>query len=113
MYLIVDTLAELWLAIVILYHIQSFVDRLFILQREYQPAAKQSATHRRYSFIDNIQQRLSVFLHRINQLQTTDGELIQSHVLIFFDTRYRGDMTYLCVLGLFKVLQNSSCSDDS
>ena len=47
------------------------------------------------------------------QLQATNGELIQSHVLVFLYARDRSDMSYLCMLGLLKILQNGSCSDYS
>ena len=113
MYLIIDALAELRLAIVILYHIQSLVDGLFVLKWEHQPAAQQSATHRTHRLVDDIQQRLSILLHGINQLQTADGELIQSYILIFLDARDRCDMANLGVLSLLKILQNGSSSDDS
>ena len=45
MYLIVDTLAELWFAIVVIHHIKSLIDRLLVLKREHKPAAQQSTTH--------------------------------------------------------------------
>ena len=47
------------------------------------------------------------------QLQTADGELIQTHVLILLNTRDRSDMSYLCVLSLLELLKNGSCSDNS
>ena len=49
----------------------------------------------------------------MNQFQTADSELIQSHISIFFDTRNRGDMSYLCMLSLFEVLQDRSRSNDT
>ena len=55
MYLIVDTLAELWFAIVVLYHIQSLVDGFLVLEWEHQPAAQQSSTHRTHCLVDDIQ----------------------------------------------------------
>ena len=55
MYLIVDTFAELRLAIVILYYVQSLVNGLLVLQWEHKPSAKQSSTHRRNGLIDNIE----------------------------------------------------------
>ena len=104
MQLIIDTLTELWLTIVVIHDVQTRVDGLLVFQREHQPTAQQSASHRTHCLVDHIEQRLTIILHRMNQLQTADGELIQSDIFIFFDTRDRGDMAYLCMLSLFEIL---------
>ena len=66
--LLVDTLAELRLAVVILHNVQALVDGPLVLQREHEPAAQQAAAHRRDRLVDHIEQRLAVFLHGLNQL---------------------------------------------
>ena len=108
MNLLIDALAEIWLAIVILHNVQALIDGLLILQREYQPATQQTASHRAHCLVDDIQQRLAIILHRMNQFQTADRKLVQSHVPILFDAGYRSDMSYLGMLCLFEILQDGS-----
>ena len=64
MQLVIDTLAELWFAIVVLHDIQTFVDGLFIFKREYQPTTQHTTTHRRHCAINHVKQRLTIVLHR-------------------------------------------------
>ena len=113
MNLLIHTLAELRLAVVILHNVQTLIDRLFVLQRKDHPTAQQSAAHWAHRAVYHIEQRLTVFLHRIDQFQRTDGELVQAHVFILLDARDSRDMPYLCVLRLFQILQDGTCSDDA
>ena len=86
MQLVVNTLTELWLAIVIFYNVETLVDGFLVFQGEDEPATQQSTTHRGYRFINNIQQTLTILLHRIDQLQRTNSKLIQSDILVLLDT---------------------------
>ena len=113
MNLIIDALPELWFTVVVFHDVEAFVDRFLILQREHQPTAQQTTSHRTHRLVDDIQQRLTVILHRMNQFEAADGELIQSHIPILLNTGNRGDMAYLCVLCLFEVLQDGPSGDDT
>ena len=113
MNLVVHALAKLRLSIVIVHDVQAFVDGLFVLQRKHHPAAQQAAAHGTHRTVYHVEQRLAVVLHGLHQLQRTDGELIQTHVFILLDTRYRCDMGYLRMLCLFQVLQDGTGSDNT
>ena len=110
MNLLIHTLAEFRLTIIVIYDIQTFVDRLFIFEWKYYPATQQTASHRAHRAVYHVEQRLSVLLHRLNQFQRADSKLIQTHILILLDTRDRRDMSYLRVLCLLQVLQDSTSS---
>ena len=113
MQLVIDTLTELWFAIVILHDVETRVDGLFVLQREYEPATQQATSHRTYRLVDDIEQRLAIILHGMNQFETANRELIEAYILIFLDARDAGDMTNLGVLCLFEILQDSTSCDDT
>ena len=76
MQLVVDTLTEVWFTIVILHDVQTLVDGLFVLQREHHPTAQHTSTHSRHRMVDDVEQRLTVVLHRVQQLQRVYGKLI-------------------------------------
>ena len=103
MQLLIDTLAEIWFAIVILYDVKTLIDGLHVFQGEDQPASQQSPSHRRDGLVDDIQQRLAIILHRMDQFKAADGEFIQTDILIFLNAGDAGDMAYLGVLRLFKI----------
>ena len=47
----------------------------------------------------------------MDQFETTNGEFVETNIFVFLDARDRGDVAYLRVLRLFKVLQDGSSSD--
>ena len=104
MYLFINALTEIRLAIVILHDVQTLVDGLLIFQWKHQPAAQQTTSHRTHCLIDDIKQRFAVILHGMNQLQTANRELIEPYIFVLFDARDGCDMAYLGMLCLFKVL---------
>ena len=63
--------------------------------------------------VNNVEQRLTVVLHRTKQFQRTDGKLIQTHITLFLDARKRGDVGNLRVQRLFQILQDSTSSNDT
>ena len=67
--LLINTLTEVGFTEEVVDNIEALVDGLLFFQREYQPTAQQTATHRRYRTVDDVQQRLSVFLHGADELQ--------------------------------------------
>ena len=113
MQLVVDTLAEVWFTIVVLHDIQTFVDGFLVLQREYHPTTQHTTTHRRHRMVDDIQQRLTIVLHRSYQFQRTDGKLVKTHIALFLYSRDAGDMGYLRVQRLFQILQDGTSSNDT
>ena len=113
MQLIVDTLTEFRLSIIILHDVKTRVDRLLILQWEHQPTAQQTASHWTHGPVDDIQERLTVFLHRVHQLQRANGKFVQTHIPVFLNARNTCDMTYLSVLSLFEILQDSSSCNNT
>ena len=113
MQLLVDALAEVGLAVVVVHDVEPFVDGLHVFQGEHEPSPEQTASHGAHRPVDDIEQRLAVVLHGVDQFEAADGELIQSYILILLDARDRCDMAYLGVLGLFEILQNGSSSDDT
>ena len=113
MQLVVNTLAELWLAIVVLHDVQTFVDGFLVFQRKHKPATQQAASHRRHGMVNDIQQRLAVVLHGCDELQRADGELIEAHIAFFLDTRDTRNMCYLRVQRLFQILQDGASGNDT
>ena len=95
---------EVGLAEEILHHIQTVVDRLYILQREYQPTPHQAGSHRADGLVDNIQQTASSIVHRTHQLQAAYRKLVQADILILLNPRQRSDVGNLCVLRHDEVL---------
>ena len=106
--LLVDRLAEVGLAIVVVHDVEAFVDGPFVLQREHQPAAQQTATHRAHRPVDHVEERLAILLHRLQQFQRADGEFVEAHIFLLLDTLQRGDVCYLRVLCQFQILQDGS-----
>ena len=111
--LVVDQLAELRFAEEIFHDVESLVDGFLLFQRENHPTLQHSGPHRRDRPVDNVAERLAVFLHRIHQFQRAHGEFIQAHVLLLLDAGQRGDVSYLRMLRDFKVLQNGSAGNDA
>ena len=66
--LLVDTLTEIGFTEEVVDNIKALVDGLLVFQWEYQPATQQTATHRRHCAVDDVEQRLAVFLHGAYQL---------------------------------------------
>ena len=85
--LVIDALTELRLAIVVIHDVKPLVDGFLVFQREHQPSAQHSASHRAHRLVDHIEQRLAVFLHRMDQLQRADGELVETDILILLNAR--------------------------
>ena len=56
MNLFIYTLTELWLTIVILHDIESFVDGSLVFQREHQPTTQKTSTHGAHRLIYHIEQ---------------------------------------------------------
>ena len=83
--LVVNGHSELWLAEEVVDNVQTLVDGLLVLQGEHQPATQQSSAHGRHRPVNDIQQRLAVFLHGADELQRTDSELIQTHVALLLN----------------------------
>ena len=113
MQLLLYQLLEIGLAEEVFHYIQPFVNRLHVLQREYQPAFQQAGTHRADGLVYHIQQTTTAVVHRPHQLQAAHCELIQTDVLILLDACQRSDMPYLRMLRHDEVLQDSSRSDDT
>ena len=97
----------------ILHHIQTFIDRLLILQWKHHPAFQQTCSHRTDGFVDNIQQARTTIIHTAQQFQTSDSEFIQAHIAVFLNTRKRSDMADLIMLRHVQILQNGTRSDDA
>ena len=110
--LVVDSKTEVWVAEEVVYDVESAVDLPLVLQGEYEPAAQQSSAHRTDGAVDDVEEALAVFLHRIDKLQGAYGELVEAHVALFLDARDAGDMSYLRMQCLFQVLQDGPRSDD-
>ena len=108
--LFVDQVAEVRLAKEIVHDVQSALDGSLLLQGKYQPAAQHASAHGRHGAVYHVEQRATALLHGLYEFQRADGELIQSHVFIFFNARYLRDVAYLCVLCLFQILQNGTSS---
>ena len=113
MQLVVEQLAELWFLEEILHDVETLVDRANILQGEYEPTAKHTASHRRHRTVDDIEQRRTILLHRSHQLQAADGKTVHAHELILLDARERRDMINLCMLGYLQVLHDGTTGDDT
>ena len=113
MQLLFYQLFEIGLAEKVFHHIQPLVNRLHVLQREYQPAFQQAGTHRADGLVYHIQQTAATVVHRPHQLQAAHRELIQADILILLDACQRSDMPYLRMLRHDEVLQDGSRSDDT
>ena len=101
---------EIGFAEKIFHHIQTFVDRLYILQRKYYPTLKQSCSHRTNGMVDNIEQAGTSIVHAAQQLQATNSKLIKTYISVGFYTSQRSDMTYLIMLSHIKILKYSTRS---
>ena len=108
--LFVDALTEIGFAEEVVDNVEALLDGLLIFQREDEPAAQQSATHRRYGTVYHVEERLAVLLHGTDQLQRSDGKLVETHVAFLLDTGDASNMTYLGVQRLFQILQDGSSS---
>ena len=94
----------------IFHHIKPPVNRLHILQREYNPTFQHTCPHRAYSMVYHIKQTRSTIVHTSHQFQTAGSKLIYAHILFLFYARQRCDMSDMLMLSHFKILKNSSRS---
>ena len=69
-----------------------------------------SATHWCDGSVYYVEQRRTVLLHGRDKFQGTNGEAVESHILLFFDASERRYVADVCVLGQFQVLHNSPSS---
>ena len=63
--------------------------------------------------VDDLQQRLAVVLHGLEQFQRADGEFVQSHILFLLDARQRCDVRDVVVLRHFQILQDDTACHDA
>ena len=85
MEIVVDNLAEVGIAEECLHNVKSLVDRGYIHQWEHCPAFQHTGSHRSDCAVDDIKQRHSVVLHRLQQLKRAYGELVETHIAVFLD----------------------------
>ena len=93
----------------ITHHLVTSLDLFLVLQRKTQPAAHQSAAHRRHRLVNNINQSLCVYIGRVQQLQITNGEFVQPNILSLINTRQRSDMVELIMLRFNQIMNRCAC----
>ena len=113
MELLVDQMAEVRLLEEIVHHILPVGYLPHILQRKHHPSAQQSASHGGHGAVNDTQERRSVVLHGLQQLQRADGELVEAHVFFLLQTLQRGDVVDMGVLRNFEVLHDGACGNDA
>ena len=111
MQLFINGITGIWLAEEVIYSIKSVIYHLFIAKWEDKPSSEHSGSHRGNSVIDDICEGYSTFMQRTYEFQVSDGEVIQSHKLVSINALNLCDMVNVCMLGVFEVMQYSSCSD--
>src|SRR3712207_9156456 len=82
---LVYALPEIGMAKKISHPVEPIVDGLPVLQRKHKPPPQHSATHRRGRPVDDIEQRGAIVLHRVEQLQGANGELVEAHIFLFLN----------------------------
>ena len=110
---LVHRLAERGVAVEVVHHVEPFVDAPLVPQGEHQPPAKHAPAHGADRAVDDVEQRLAVLLHGLQQLQRADGKLVEPDEALLLNARQRSDVGYLRVQRLFQVLQHGSGSHDA
>ena len=97
----------------IIHHLIACLYLLFVLQRQRDPAAQETRTHWRDSLVDDVNKRFSVRIRGVQKFQITYRELVEPHKLPLVDSRKRGDIIYLIVLGLMQIMYSSTSRHDA
>ena len=72
------------------------MDRIKVKQREGEPSPQETPSHSRLCLIQDVKEALPLLsVHRIEDLQTTEGEAIEAHVVEAVNASERGDMPQL------------------
>ncbi len=76
----------------ILDNVKTFVYFCRVFQREEYPAVKQARTHRADCTVNYIEETFSVLVHRTHQFEISNGEAVEPHRHLLFDTGNRCDV---------------------
>ena len=75
--------------------------------------AEQASTHSRLGVVDDVEEALALLaVHRREDLQTSEGEAIETHVAQAVDTPKGGDVPDLVVARQLEIVEDSPCSCD-
>ena len=80
---------------------------------EGKPVAEQASTHSRLGVVDDVEEALALLaVHWREDLQTSEGEAIETHVAQAVDTPKGGDVPDLVVARQLKIVEDGSSSCD-
>ena len=80
---------------------------------EGKPVAEQASTHSRLGVVDDVEEALALLaVHRREDLQTAEGEAIETHVAQAVDAPKGGDVPDLVVARQLKIVEDGSSSCD-
>ena len=105
---IVEQFAEVGMAEEVLHDIQSLIDGAHLLEWEYNPALEQAGTHGTDGLVDDIEQRFTPIVHRMDKLEAAHGVAVEAHITLLLDARECGDVLDLCVQGHLQVMEYSA-----
>ena len=105
---IVEQFAEVGMAEEVLHNIQSLIDGAHLLEWEYYPALEQTGTHGADGLVDDVEQRLTTIVHRMDELKATHGVAVEAHITLLLDARECGDVLDLSVQGHLQVMEYSA-----
>ena len=84
------------------------VDLGEVNEGEGKPVAEQASTHSRLGVVDDVEEALALLaVHRREDLQTAEGEAIETHVAQAVDTPKGGDVPDLVVARQLEVIEDS------
>ena len=113
MQLLRDQLAHVWVAEEVVHHVLPLLNLAHVLEREQQPAMQHAGTHRGDGLVDDVEQRDAVLVHRGEQLQVADGELVEAYEAVLLDAAQGGDVSQLEVLCHLHILHDGPGSHDA
>ena len=105
---IVEQFAEVGMAEEVLHDIQSLIDGAHLLEWEYYPALELASAHGTDGLVDDVEQRLTTIVHRMDELKATHGVAVEAHITLLLDARECGDMLNLCMQGYLQVVEYSA-----
>ena len=110
---IVEQLTEVGMAEEVLHDIQSLIDGAYLFEGKYYPALEQASAHGTDGLVDDVEQRLTPIVHRMDELKAAHGVAVEAHITLLLDARECSDMLNLCVQGHLQVMEYSTRSDNA
>ncbi len=92
----------------VFHHVEPFLYRFHIFQREKNPPAKHPRTHRGDCLVYHFQQAFPFLVHRHNQFKIADSEFVEPHIFVFFDAYKGGYVLDMLMLRKVKVIKDCS-----